>query len=794
MSEDQPGAAVPAQNEPLEHSPMGVEDGSRDGAGDDAVVDTAEAPALVAEAPAPPATSRATRRRRLALALRALAAVVLLAILVLAGLGAWAWDELQGSLPHMSGRVVLAGLGAAVTVERDALGVPTVRAHDRLDAARALGFLHAQERFFQMDLLRRQPAGELAELFGRVALDSDRRMRSHRFRAVARRTVAALPADQRRLLDAYTAGVNAGLAALATPPWEYVLLRSRPRPWRLEDTVLAVDAMFVTLQDEDGRLDSDRGLLRDVLGPAVEAFLDPPGTSWDAPVVGGALSPPPIPGPDVLDLRREPPLAHARLAPVAAEPERFAVGSNSFAIAASRTAHGGALLANDMHLGISVPNTWYRASLEFPDATAPGGVRKVTGVTLPGTPAMVVGSNGEVAWGFTNSYGDYTDLVELEPGPPAADGAETYRTPQGPRRFEHVVEEIAVRGAAPERLEVLETIWGPVVDRDHAGHRRAVAWTAQLADAVNLEGLGLETAHDVEQAVAIANRAGIPAQNFVVADSGGRIAWTIMGRIPRRFGFDGSMPTSWADGSRGWNGWLAPEEAPRILDPPGGRLWTANARVVDGVALAALGDGGYDLGARAQQIRDDLAALEGAAPSDLLAIQLDDRALFLARWQELLLGVLTPQAVAADPRRAERAPAWSPPGAVARRSTRPAIAWCAPSATSSPTRCSAPSPPRRRQPTRSFRPRRFQQEEGPLWAARHRTATAPPGPALRELGPAAPRRRRRHARQLRRPARTARLPHLGRTQHDAHRPPARRRPTAARSLARHAGAPAARRQ
>jgi len=146
---------------------------------------------------------------------------------------------------------------------------------------------------------------------------------------------------------------------------------------------------------------------------------------------------------------------------------------------------------------------------------------------------------------------------------------------------------------------------------------------------------------------------GIPNQNFVVADAAGRIGWTIIGRIPRRFGHDGRLPVSWAAGTNGWNGWLAGAEYPRIVDPPSGRIWTANARVVDGADLAKLGFGGYDLGARQKQIRDALVALDKPDEQDMLRVQLDDRALFLERWQKLLLALLTPEAVAKDVRRAE---------------------------------------------------------------------------------------------------------------------------------------------
>jgi penicillin G amidase len=170
---------------------------------------------------------------------------------------------------------------------------------------------------------------------------------------------------------------------------------------------------------------------------------------------------------------------------------------------------------------------------------------------------------------------------------------------------------------------------------------------------VNLRLARLDQARRVDQLLEEAALVGIPPQNLVCADSTGRIGWTIAGRIPRRVGFSGRLPESWADGSRRWDGYLSPEEYPRVVDPPLGRLWTANARTVNGDDLARLGEGGYDLGARARQIRDDLLATEEATAEKMLAIQLDDRALFLERWQRLALEVLSPDAVSGHPQRAE---------------------------------------------------------------------------------------------------------------------------------------------
>jgi penicillin amidase len=466
------------------------------------------------------------------------------------------------------------------------------------------------------------------------------------------------------MLAAYTSGANAGLAALGAPPFEYLALRSEPVKWRDEDSLLCALAMYRDLQGRQPWQESVLGLMRETLPPALVAFLAPVGTEWDAPIEGDPIPMPAVPGPEVVDLRRaQPKEAVARVlspsdpgalaflgAPIglgSAGDDDAVRGSNNWAVAGTHTAHGGALLANDMHLGISVPNTWYRLSLVFPGVD---GERRVTGVTLPGAPFVVAGSNGHVAWGFTNSEGDWADLVLLEPDPA---NPEVYLTPEGPRTLERETETIEVKGERAETLVVESTIWGPVIDKDHAGRRRALAWVALREGGLNSSLVRMESVAGLDEAQALAPEAGMPNQNLVVADSAGRIGWTIIGRIPRRVGHDGSVPTSWADGSRRWDGWLAPGDYPRVVDPPSGRIWTANARVVSGEKLGRVGVGGYDLGARQGQIRDDLLAIEKATASDMLRVQLDDRALFLARWQGLLLGVLKPEAVANDPRRAE---------------------------------------------------------------------------------------------------------------------------------------------
>ena len=570
----------------------------------------------------------------------ALLALTFLILLVLAA----AFGLLRASLPVLDGSRVLDGLTAPATIERDADGVPTVTAATRLDLARATGFVHAQDRYFQMDLARRLAGGELAELLGGALTSVDHRNRLHRFRRVAGEIVAHTPPAQRALLDAYVAGVNQGLASLRARPFEYWLLRADPRPWRAEDTVMIVHSMFLRLNDAYATRDAQRGVMSRRLPSTLDDFLNPLGTDWDAPLQGGVPAQPPLPAAADFDLRGRPDAADSLSGVEVDEP---VFGSNNWAVSGARTADGRAWVANDMHLGLAVPSTFYRMRMR-----AGSGVSALdlNGVTIPGAPLLVAGSNGHIAWGLTNSYGDWSDRIELRID---ADDPERYFTPEGLRSFETIHETIAVRGGLPVEIEMRLSRWGPVVQDGYSDAPQALRWLAHQPEAVNLTLLELEYSRDVYAAVEVANRIGMPPQNFVVADSAGNIAWTIAGRIPRRRGYDPRRPADWSKPDTGWVGWLAPADYPRVINPESGVIWTANARTVEGIALTRVGQGNYALGARARQIRDRLLELSAAGPADMLAIQLDDRALFLHRWQQLLLELLDDEAIAQAPRREE---------------------------------------------------------------------------------------------------------------------------------------------
>lgn len=569
-------------------------------------------------------------------------------LIALLGLGIWLL--FRASLPQLDGRVSADGLGTLAAIERDRHGTPTIVAADRGDLAFATGYAHAQDRFFQMDLLRRSAAGELAELLGPALIDSDKRLRVHGFREVARAVLEDATESRRAILDAYVAGVNAGLRGLDARPWEYWVLGAEPAAWRAEDSILVAFSRYLTLNDSTGEAELARAYLRQVLPEELYAFLHPLGTEWDAPLTGGIWRTPAVPGAQVFDMRHRAPQVGEAIPASKLEVEPAPIfGSNSWAVAATHTASGAALLANDMHLTLRLPNTWYRARL-IVEASG-DAARDLIGVTLPGLPLLIAGSNGRVAWGYTNSYGDWTDLVvvELDPADPARYAVGSSWQPVITRR-----ETVQVRGAAPVTVEVKTTRWGPIVGHDAQGRPLALAWTAHHREATNLGMLDFEATGDVTELLNAASRAGGPVQNVIAADARGSIGWSLLGRVPIRANYDSTRPSSWRDAGTGWIGWRSPSEYPRIVDPPTGRLWTANARTLDARAwLDFLGEGGHDLGARAAQIREGLLALSNASVEDFVRIQTDDRALFLARWRDLLLDLLDAAALESSPTRAE---------------------------------------------------------------------------------------------------------------------------------------------
>ena len=572
---------------------------------------------------------------------------------------------LRASLPMLDGEVRAAGLRASVAIERDDQGVPTITASNRLDMVYGLGFVHAQDRFFQMDLGRRSAAGELAALIGPAAVEQDVSRRVHRLHRTALQAQAALAPGRRALVEAYRAGVNAGLASLGARPPEYWALRQEPLPWRSEDVLLVLLSMATRLHPPP--FDLEDTLLRGEFGAEAFDFFYPPGTDWDAALDGSKFPPAPIPGPEVLDFRRgwdgreDPETGRWRELvwveervpePWEAEawpgrdPSGVTPGSNAWAVDGSMTATRAALLASDMHLSYTMPGPFYRVRLQWMEE---GREHDVIAVTLPGTPAPVAGSNGQVAWAPTAADLDLVDQIALETDPVHPT---RYRVPEGWAEFETIVERIAVRGRRSVEVTNRWTRWGPVAPRSRRGNSLSLdgqliveRYVFHQAEALNLRCFDLLLAKSTDEALGIAAESGGPVLNVVVGDRTGQVGWTLTGWLPRRLGRAGKEVVSWADGANGWDGSLRPDEHPRMSSPEVSRIFSANQRKLGTTAYLRLAPATGNRGERATQIRDALADLTNATPADMLAIQLDHRALSLGRWRELLLATLRhPQA------------------------------------------------------------------------------------------------------------------------------------------------------
>lgn len=304
-------------------------------------------------------------------------------------------------------------------------------------------------------------------------------------------------------------------------------------------------------------------------------------------------------------------------------------GSNGWLVAPGKSRERRAILANDMHLELRVPNVWYRAEIHA------NGLR-LSGITLPGVPVLVSGSNRHVAWGFTNTAGDFLDFVLLDVEP---EDPEFYRTPSGSIRFGKRLETVHVKGQPDVTLKVRDTVWGPVLSEPLLGKPVAVHWTALDPTATDLDLLRLGDAENVIEALSILERSGGPPLNALVADTLGNIGWTYVGRIPARKGMDGAVSRSWADGARGWSGYVLASDKPRVLNPPQGYLVNANQRMVGREYPYRIGRD-FANGYRAFRISERLAAMDRIREKDLLELQLDTRSDFYRYYQNLALAVI----------------------------------------------------------------------------------------------------------------------------------------------------------
>jgi penicillin G amidase len=533
--------------------------------------------------------------------------------------------SIRGSLPRYDGKMSLIGLEDSVVVQRDVEGVPTFIGQNREDISRAIGYTHGQERFFQMDLLRRSSAGELSELFGEKAVDFDKQRRFHQFRSLSQQIVLELPEDQRVQLQAYCEGVNQGMESLRVRPWEYLVLRETPKPWTMEDSFLCGLVMFLELQDSKGVCDLSRGYMKKLLPEEVYEFVTSNGSPWASALDGTTLPILPIPSADkfayVENVEQDIAIIDT------ASPSGC---SNEWVMSNKYTQEKGAILACDMHLSFKVPNIWYRVGLKYGDIEA-------YGVTLPGMPILILGSNTNVAWGVTNAQIDTADVIVIEEV-----NEEAYKTPEGIKEYIEEVELINVKGVVdPVEFNIKKTIWGPVLDHDYFGSPVALKWLAYDKSCVNMKLLDFESVKTTREALEKSRNVRTPALSLVIGDANGDIAWTFIGYLPKRQGYLGEVPVSFASGKAVWLGSLEGEEYPAIYNPESGMLWTANNRILGGDWKDILGQNFLHNPARAHQIHKRLQEIDGpATPEKMLEIQMDFESFFMQRWQGLLLETL----------------------------------------------------------------------------------------------------------------------------------------------------------
>jgi penicillin G amidase len=551
---------------------------------------------------------------------------IVVAVLLILGLTAFfavrsfMHHALVASLPQTDGSLITPGLSAPVTIQRDAHGVPHLRASSLDDLVFAQGFVTAQDRLFQMDLLRRHAAGELAQVLGPALIDHDRIQRYLQLRATADRAVSTLPAEQLHFLEAYARGVNAAIAVRRDHlPLEFRLLRYEPAPWTSRDSLLVGLVMFQDLTNGfPAKL--SREAIASHLSPELVADLYPVGSWRDHPPEQPTVDlTAPQELPDIpldesqsrLD-RPQPPSASPQdlltlarnLGPIC---DGCFAGSNNWAVSGAHTATGKPLLSNDMHLVHRVPGTWYQAELSAP---APFGNFHVAGVSLPGFPFIIVGHNDHIAWGFTNLGADLQDIfIEHIRGSGAS--AEYQSADRTWHSLLHQTEVIHVHGQPDVTLDVTSTLHSgvptPIISPLLASEKRSLSlrWTVYSPSTLSAPFLHINAASDWPSFLAAFSQFGGPTQNAVYADDQGHIGYHAVGFIPLR-GDPANpvvasaaqpaatttgqpvvpiaspvspVPIDAVDGHYDWIGTIPFVQMPQSFDPQNGVLATANSRV-----------------------------------------------------------------------------------------------------------------------------------------------------------------------------------------------------------------------
>ena len=572
------------------------------------------------------------------------------------------WYFLYRPLPQLDGSLPLPGLHQAVTVDRDNWGVPHIRASSLEDAAEAQGYVMAQDRLFQLDLLRRASRGQLSEIVGPLALKTDENFRTLGFSRVADREVAALDKDTRALLEAYARGVNAFLSQHQNNlPLEFSLLHYKPQPWQPSDSLVIAGYMYQTLTSTWER-ELDRAKVQQIVGPDRSKDLFSDEAEMDRFVIGDpdnpndgsqasrvdpnnqddeddddddmvgdtviktSVSPPPNPADTnsttlsvssqtSADLTSALALSVNRYLEASQSEIRAGLGSNNWVVSGDYTMSGKPLLANDTHLELSIPPIWYELHL-----TAPG--LNCKGFTLPGAPLIVIGHNDRIAWGFTNNGADVQDLyIETfdKDRPDFYFQKGTDRTSE--KKADLIDEVIHIKGQADEHFKVTVTRHGPIVHQEN-GQFYALKWTALEPGGLGNTYSGLCKANNWHQFREIMKRVWGPAQNAVYADVDGNIGYIVAARIPIRKKGHGEVPVPGDTDDYEWTGYLPFDQLPQALNPEDGLIVTANARVVGPNYKPYLTDR-WEEPYRTSRIHDLLDPKNNLNVADMLKVETD---------------------------------------------------------------------------------------------------------------------------------------------------------------------------
>ncbi|MBX2805202.1 MAG: penicillin acylase family protein [Hyphomicrobiales bacterium] len=551
-------------------------------------------------------------------------AFIILILAAAAGSGLWWWRQ---SLPAVAGEVKLPGLSGNVRVIRDNYGVPHIFAENLRDAGRTLGYLHAQDRFFQMDISRRVLEGRLAKIIGPDGLEFDRLFLTLDLAGSGRASFKALSPDAQAQLQAYADGVNSWLGHSGQElPLEYALLDFEPEPWRPEDAVIWGKGMAWKLS-ANWRQDAARAKLLTRFDRGTAERLFPlPKPDWPI-TLDPQLSPSKTRSTRHSPARFEPSTLARDLKAfqsLAALPSYGAGASNEWVIAGARSETGKPILANDPHLDLTIPILWYLARITTPEIT-------ITGATVPGTPHVLLGQNGHIAWGFTTTDSDVQDLF-IETVDPEDPGR--YLTPDGPTPFKTETRTIQVKGEEPVEFIRRETRHGPVISGalDGAGQLAAegefvsLAWTGLSRDDTSAEAVyRLGLARNRQEFLNAMRQFHSPTQNIAYADREGTIGFVNAGRVPIRKSGDGRYPVDGASGEFDWTGEIDFSGWPKLFDPPEGAIVNANNAVTRN-------DAGYWFGRdetppyRAERILELIAEKPKHDLNSMAAIQSDIQA------------------------------------------------------------------------------------------------------------------------------------------------------------------------